>query len=268
MHIFVVNNFTMFRNTIGWLVFTLALGFMASCNGCKDKPTVEEGQGIIQVVFQPRWGNEPFVMQQEYFDSYGTRFRCDRFQQYVSMMTLLDDQGGSVRLQDFILLNFLNPNEFSFAIPAANYTSLQLGLGVPREYNKNQDPTQYPSSHALSIQGNQGMFWTWNSGYIFSKFEGKCDTSSTGQGDLLIPIAIHAGNDTCYREVSLQGLGFNLPRGEERTLYINFDVQKILTNSEGGAIDIAVDGVTHTTTNERLALTYSDNLATSLSAHQ
>lgn len=258
----------MFTKTYTSVLFLFMAVLLASCNGCKDKPAVVEGSGLMNVVFQPKWGDQPFVMQQEYIDSYGTRFRCDRFQQYISMMSLVDEDGSIVQLRDFILLNFLNSNTYSFTLPEGNYQTLQLGLGVPRAYNKNQDPTQYPSSHPLSIQGNQGMFWTWNSGYIFSKFEGKCDDSPDGAGDLLTPIAIHAGNDTCYREVSLGGLSLNIRSDQERTLYIDFDVQKILTNPNGGAIDIAVDGVTHTSTNERLAITYSDNLVTSLSAHQ
>lgn len=242
------------------LITALAFGLSA----CRNEPEASVSNPTkVNVRFNALWDNQPFQMQQVYTDDFGNRLRCDKLMNYVALITLIKDDGTEVQIKDFMLLDFYEENAFNAEIPAGKYTGLRFGIGVPRDYNKDQDPAQYPSSSALSVAGSQGMFWVWNTGYIFAKFEGKCDTTGTEGAELLTPIAIHAGDDPSYREFLSQPFMLDM-NGNSRTLQVNLHVDRIFSPVNGNEVNIAEQAVTHTSTNPQLAADFMDNFLAAL----
>jgi hypothetical protein len=231
---------------------------------CKDEPeqpltTTAE----VKVSFKALWENEPFVMQQVYRDDFGNRIRADKLMNYIAFVKLVAEDGSETELKDFLLVDFSENNEFTGTLPKGKYTQLKFGIGVPRHYNKDQDPAQYPSSSPLSVAGSQGMFWVWNTGYIFAKFEGKCDTTGTDGAELLSPIAIHAGDDISYREFASVPFVLDLNTGS-KAVKVNLHVDQIFSPVNGNDVDLAQDAITHTSTNAQLAADYMDNYRAAL----
>ncbi|MFM7105788.1 MAG: MbnP family protein, partial [Flavobacteriales bacterium] len=167
-----------FRVAVIW-VSTSVLLF-----SCKDKnepgPVIPvDTTTTLQIKYSCYWNDELFQLQQPYTDDFGTIFRIDLLKQYFSFLQLRKQDGSYELVEDFDLIDFASPVTRTYTMPAGRYLGMDLGLGIPANYNSGQDPSQYPSSNPLSVAGSQGMFWTWNTGYIFSKFEGKCDTTGT-----------------------------------------------------------------------------------------
>ncbi|MFM7235127.1 MAG: MbnP family protein, partial [Flavobacteriales bacterium] len=199
-----------------------------------------------------------------YMDDFGNRLRADKFMNYISLVTLVKEDGTEVLLKDFMLLDFFESNSVSAEIPEGKYVALKFGIGVPRDNNKDQDPAQYPSSSPLSVAGSQGMFWTWNTGYIFAKFEGKCDTTGTEGTELLTPIAIHTGDDFSYREYVSQPFNLDLT-GHAHTFAVHLNVNQIFSPINGNDVNIALDAITHGSTNPDLTNDFMDNYVAALS---
>jgi hypothetical protein len=105
------------------------------------------------------------------------------------------------------------------------------------------------------------MFWHWNTGYIFTKFDGKADLEGIEGNPLLDPFAFHCGDDPLLRIVSLP-IAQGFIEGEtSRVFQIHCQVDKLLQgNAEN--IDIAVDYLTHTQGNFLLARRFMDNFGT------
>lgn len=251
--------------SIGWAVM-MAVTIVS----CKDKNTTEETpeetvtKGQFTLSMDAKWGNEDFVIEQVYVDSYGNRIRVDKFMSYLAQMSLVRADGSEVLLKDFMLADFERDLDLDFEVPVGNYVGLKMGLGVPEAYNKNVDPAQYPSSHPLSVAGSQGMFWYWSTGYIFTKFEGKIDTTGTPDAELLDAFLFHIGDDPYYRVVNFSDLNIQVNTSTAAALQLNIFVDQILVPASGTSIDLATNAVTHTSEQDVLANSFFDNYAAAI----
>lgn len=223
--------------------------------GCKkDKEDPEATTGKIGIETRATWDDAPLVIGDTYVSPLGFPIRVEQFKTYITGIKAMRGDGTSVTLSDAELINFANSNNMEFTLPVGNYTGLQFAIGVPADINTGTDPASYPSSSPLSISGAQGMFWTWNSGYIFVKFEGKTafDTNATVLNE---PYAFHIGTDTFYSE-HYHAVNFTV--GETKVnLDIVFEAEKFLSNTDD-TINLQVDYLTHTTDNMPLATRFMD----------
>jgi hypothetical protein len=243
------------------LLFALSV-IVFSLHSCEEyKP--ELTASTITLKFDAIRNGSRFQMGRVFTDAYGNRVRADLFKNYISMVSLVADDGKEVLLKDFMLVDYSIDNEVSIEVPDGKYTSLKLGLGIPAAYNTDQDPARYPSSSPLSVAGSQGMFWQWSTGYIFAKFEGKADTTGVNTAQLLLNISIHAGNDASYR--AYQSPSFNLDLSKSnRTISVHLDVDKLFAPEDGNEVNLTNNAVTHSQNNSQLARDYMDNLVAAL----
>jgi hypothetical protein len=152
--------------------------FFSSCDP-EEKKEVETPPAsttpTVNVSFSSKYNDAILEIGTVYFDALGHRIRVENFQSYLSNIRLVNDFGEEVVIKDIALANLGTGYSFSAQIDPGTYTQIKFGIGVPENINKDIDPSTYPNSSPLSIQGAEGMFWTWNTGYIFSKFEGRGD---------------------------------------------------------------------------------------------
>lgn len=241
-----------------FFIFTLL--FSAGCK--KDE---ENENGTVRVVTRALFNGEPVSSDELYDDGLGHKIRIEGFKAYLSNMALHTDDGESAQLVGVYLADPLSGDQWSVEIPSRQYTSLTFSTGVPPEVNKDTDPASYPIGHPLSVNGSAGMFWSWNTGYIFTKFEGKANLDGE-DSPVLDPFAFHVGEDQFYRTHEQI---FNIcPGGEEtKTIYIDFNVETFL-NHPDDAIDIETDFLTHTSGNVELAERFNENYNKSIYARR
>lgn len=242
------------QRSIGSLLALLTVLFFTSCDP-EEKPTpVDSGANVI---VKTVYGDEPFVLGQVYTDPLGHRIRIDAFKGYISGLTLHGEQ-GSKQVKDFILNDFTASSSFTVNMDPGQLDSITFGLGVPQDYNLHVDPSTYANSHPLSVQGAQGMFWSWNTGYIFVKLEGKADLEGVEGNPLLDPIAFHIGDNPNYRSVTLPCTKVLGADGKE-TIQIIVDVKQVLFNPND-QFDLATEYITHTSDNATLATRFINNM--------
>jgi hypothetical protein len=112
------------------------------------------------------------------------------------------------------------------------------------------------------------MFWTWNTGYIFLKFEGKADTTGVDGNELLWPVAIHVGDDPFYSRFSSPTMVINVEQGKTKTLHVNIHVDEILAAGAASELDFATDAITHTSNNLELAEAFMTNYINAITVEQ
>jgi hypothetical protein len=245
-----------------FILLLASLLIVFGLQSCEEyKP--EAATSTITLKFDAIRNGNRFQMGRVFTDAYGNRVQANKFKNYISMVSLVADDGTEVLLKDFLLVDYKFDNEVKVEVPDGKYTSLKLGLGIPAEYNRDQDPASYPSSSPLSVAGSQDMFWQWSTGYIFAKFEGKADTTSGSTAPLLMNIAIHAGNDASFR--AYQSPSFNLDLSKStRTISVHLDVNKLFAPEVGNEVNLTNNAVTHSQNNSQLARDYMDNLVAAL----
>lgn len=232
-----------------FLLSTITLAYI----GCNDDDN-NSGEGSVELLFKGKYGDRLLTMFEDtyaYEDGIDLKFQL--FQFYISDITLLKEDGEEVLLKDVDMVSFkdiFNQSDAADGVslslgewPAGNYKGIKFGLGVNETMNATQ-PSDYDLDHPLTASN----YWSWASGYVFTKIEGNADLNNDGEFEE--KLTFHIGRNDYYRNMSFEQ---NLEITSDETNIITFDVdiQKVLTNPSSGAyIDFRTVTQDHTTNPE------------------
>jgi hypothetical protein len=162
------------------LTFTAATGFVApaaqplvvASNAATTiaPVNVAAATGSVALQFDAVVGTAPLVLaNQLYTRANGQQMRVTRFAYYCSNIRLSRADGSSFAVPNsYYLVTADAPVSQSITIsgvPVGEYTGLSFMVGVDSVRNVSGAQTG-------ALDPVNGMFWTWNSGYIFMKMEG------------------------------------------------------------------------------------------------
>jgi hypothetical protein len=242
---------------------TFLLGMIlvfSQCSKCKEQP-ITSPENNKQVTYRIQWNsvfdNEDLVAGQTYYDPFNRRFLMEDLRGYISEIRLYNELDSFITIKDYSLLNWFNDPIISVQSQPWNVTKIEYSLGIPASVNTLTDPTTYPNIHPLSVAGASGMFWTWNTGYIFYMLNGKTDLTGSTNSPLVDPLAYHCGDDTLYRTLTFNTAPIQTEIGKTYTWNFEFNARKCIYN-ESDTMDFDTEYLTHTTGNLPLAIKAMD----------
>jgi hypothetical protein len=252
------------------LYMVLLAGVLVSAYSCKkDEPYIDDtpapvNQGNLKLRFHAHYNGTPFVLFNDYYTLENYRIRPELLRFLATEFWTKNEAGDSLYLYEAFKYN-LETGQTSFTIPMApgNYDGIGLSIGVNEQKN-HDDPSQYPADHALSYATASDMFWTWSTGYIFSKYEGKADTSGNGTGPLDLFYIFHSGHDTLYRVLPHMDKPYTITSGQTTELVVHINAAAFFA-SIVDTIDLKQENETHTANNLPLAIKFSDMFKRSFS---
>ncbi len=142
--------------------------FVISCN---DDGTVEPATtGKVTLEFEHVFDGAAFTFGEEYITSNGDSITPSTLIYYVSNISLSNDDGSVEHVIDesYFLVDASNETSLKLElsdIPNGEYTKVNYTIGV--DAARNTDGAQDGALDPVN-----GMFWSWNMGYIFMKLEG------------------------------------------------------------------------------------------------
>lgn len=194
-----------------------AVSLLAACSTVTPPAASSAGTQPVALRFAAQVNGQAFACGQSYAGVGTTRSTItpSDYRFYVSEVQLIDATGRAVPvtlIQDgtwqrdgVALLDFENASgpcrngtaamnsSVRGTVPAGRYTGLRFTVGVPFAANHG-DPTTAPSPLNLTA-----MFWTWQAGYKFIKF----DTATTGQPSTAAAPHAQGGGDASGFSVHL-----------------------------------------------------------------
>lgn len=147
-------------------------------------------------------GEKPFMYHNPLTLKNGQTLNINEVKLYVSSVALVKADGTEVPVSGINLAKLQkgtppqNIEIFKGDAPAGEYRGVIFDVGVPRALN-HQDATTARSP--LSVE--DGMYWAWNSGYIFMSVLGKTSASGSEKD-----VALHIGGDNHRITVNLADL--------------------------------------------------------------
>ena len=190
------------------------------------------------------YGNDTLVFDKLYVTPSGEKFMVDKLKFFLSDIGFFKADNSESKpvaeafKQGIFLIDFNNPGTYGngkstsykidFKLAPGDYKSLRFNIGIPREYNR-ADPTLAPAT----LQSMQpGMYWSWNSGYIFLLAEGKGpdvagNTFHFGIGEEKRSMPFSFGDIFSPIPVTV------VEQGKTTRVQIYFDFQKLLLNADG-----------------------------------
>ncbi|WPR75865.1 MbnP family protein [Algoriphagus sp. NG3] len=168
-----------------------AILILSSC--IKEEPGIDLTKtGEFSIEFDSIVGEETFGLEpRQYTNAKGEVFSIRTLQYFISNIKLYTESGDEyvVPQEDSYFLVQAHDRNSRFTkvtVPEGDYNKISFVLGV--DSLRNTKPVEERPG-VLSFDpgqghGGGGMYWGWNSGYIFFKFEGTCDLiSDDQQGD-------------------------------------------------------------------------------------
>jgi hypothetical protein len=168
----------------------LAALSLTGCGKGKDEPTPAT-TGTVALEFEQTVGTDPLVLStRTYNNASGEQFKVTAFRQYISNIKFTKADGSSYAVpESYYLLDAAVPASTRMSIadvPVGDYTGITFTVGVDSTRNVSGAQKGF-------LDPNYGMFWTWNSGYIYTKLEGTSPQAAKPAGVAEGGLTFHIG---------------------------------------------------------------------------
>ncbi|GAA4435198.1 hypothetical protein GCM10023091_11200 [Ravibacter arvi] len=202
------------------LLLTIAL-FTASCQDNAPTPG-----GKIRVEFDNVVGEKNLVLNGvTYQNQSGEDFVVTKLNYYISNIKFIRTDGTIYTVpQDssyFLIREETRSSQFAMIrnVPLGEYDHIEFMVGVDSLRNTMPLSRRKGALDPGGVEGHDGMYWNWNSGYIFMKLEG---TSPHGN-----PV-----NDKFYYHIGLFGGYDEKTVNNTRVVRLKFGDDKVVVTEE------------------------------------
>ena len=232
------------------------LFILSNCQPKTDTPAPTPAPvptGDMQVQFNALGNGEPFQMNQRvYTTALGETFETRSLQVYLSNVSLVNAAGEETKAIDsyhLVRVSASNNQPFltSNCLKPGTYNKLRFYIGLDSVANYTIDMV---GKGDLSL--NDGMVWSWNSGYKFIIFEG-----SGLVGDTVANYIVHTGFMPNYRLVEVDlPTPIVISTNSTPTIQLDWEVSKIFTSVHNLSIGGLGDAMHNTPVSRQVADNY------------
>jgi hypothetical protein len=194
--------------------------FTSMFYSCKKDESLESAQNPLNIRFNLLCNGENLSPNVQYLNNSSELFSISAFKMYIGGISLNNtNTQKSTAAKQYHLLNDLDSTSLFVIEPlnAGNYNQLSFTIGIDSIHSVSGSQTD-------ALDPLNGMFWTWNTGYINAKLEG-ISPSSTAIGKTF---TYHIG-------------GFKTGENTQRLVKINLPFNLFITLSDGFYKEIVLD---------------------------
>ena len=175
------------------------LVFLLLISSCKKEESGQVGTTPLKISIQLTNNGQPLTTTEQYLNQSGESYRVSVFKIYISAIKLItSDNKTSAEQDSYHLVDLANPEskELNAGFAAGTFSKIEFIIGVDSIRNVSGAQTE-------ALDPLNGMFWTWNSGYIFAKFEGNSPASTAIGQNITYHIGGFKSGENAIRKVTL-----------------------------------------------------------------
>lgn len=134
-----------------------------------------------------------------YTNSLGQMFTITQLRYYISNISVTGARGKRYEDHGYYLVDAADDASKYISltgIPVEGLKTIEFLIGVDSLHNCS-------GAQSGALDPIKGMFWTWNSGYIFLKMEGKSVASKSPGGTIEYHIGGYMSPNNCIRKIEL-----------------------------------------------------------------
>lgn len=169
------------------------------------------GNTKLTIRFENYVGNKPLIFDTVFYkNELAQSYTVSMFKYYVGNFHLLNKHGQEFVSKGYFLINQEDSGSMQISInniPPGEYNAISFTLGVDSVDNCS-------GAQSGALDPVNGMFWSWNSGYIFLKMEGISPVSKSTGKRFEFHIGGYKAPNNCIRVIHLK-LKHPIKIGEE-----------------------------------------------------
>jgi hypothetical protein len=218
---------------INILLLSMLVSGAALFTGCsKDDDNTDTTPAVLPkltIEMDHLAGLQKFYFDSAYTTADGDIFTADLFKYYVSNVRLVRTDNSEYAIPEtYFLVNHADMTTMQLqmdSLATGSFKGIKFILGVDSARNVSGAQTG-------ALDPVNGMFWTWNTGYIFFKLEGASAVIPTPAQTFTYHIGGFSGANVNYKEISLDFDGDILPLANNTNpeLHIVVDVLELFKN--------------------------------------
>lgn len=149
-------------------------------------------QDSLLLHFVPTWNGTPVKLNTSYTTSNKATIEVAQLKFYLSNVSTANTE----KTPNYHLLNLTDIASFSFKIPAHKSSQLSFNLGI-------DSLTNMQGVQGQDLDPMNGMYWTWQSGYINVKLEGFYSKELAEKEEFTYHLGGYSGNKNAIQKVEL-----------------------------------------------------------------
>lgn len=187
---------------------------------CNKEKSSETGLAPVKVSFNLLAFGAPIDTTVQYTNNSGEKYKISTLKFYASLFEAINTTTSSktAETESYHLIDLADPasRQFTVKLNPGMYDRLNFIIGVDSVRNVSGAQTG-------ALDPVHGMFWTWNTGYIFAKLEGKSPASSAPFQMFTYHIGGFKTGENAIRTISLPA---QFEVGKTNEIIINADVER------------------------------------------
>lgn len=213
------------------LTFVLIVVF-ASCNDdvkIDDNPTPSNGSLLVN--FTHSFNQVPFNFSSNFVTNLNDTIKFSAFVYYISNVSLQNEAGNWVNLGNYNLVDFSDPASLKLNIanlPGGTYKKMRFLVGVDSIANST-------GAQEGALNPSNGMFWSWATGYIFIRMQGRFNNNQ--------PMTIDMGGLQNLPVIELP-IDATIIQGSSATANVNFNVADVFITPNNYKLD-SISSIMH-----------------------
>lgn len=162
----------------GLVIILFGISTVFSLTFCKKKPITTVETGTVTLALAHLWEDSVFHLNENFVNSpTADTFNFHTFNYYISNIQLKNEAGNWITIPNtYYLINLSDVSTTSMTfknVPKGEYTAISILYGIDSLHN-------ISGAQEGVLSPINGMFWSWNTGYIMLKMEGITPNSSSG----------------------------------------------------------------------------------------
>ncbi|MDN4165418.1 hypothetical protein QWY31_07890 [Cytophagales bacterium LB-30] len=242
--------YTLYKRVSPYLVALSMAFFFLSCTNTDNLEPEPNEVGSLSIEFEHLVGGSPFDLDNEYQRANGETFSVSTLNYYVSNIILSKEDGSTFVVpqeKSYFLIRNHTPETCLItldSIPADTYTGIAFTIGVDSLRSVSDISKR---TGVLDPAQNEGMYWTWNSGYIFFMMEGissEAPEDPTGTRAFRFHIGGFGGYESAtlnnLKDINLSihhGEGAIVRKEKQPKIHLIVDVLKVLDGLEDVSLE-------------------------------
>ncbi len=182
--------------------------------------SAQSNTGRLLLHFIPTANNKPIALNDSsYTNAFGEHYNISRLKFYLSNI-YLQQAGRPFTAEDVFLIDAGMNDSIVLNVNTGNYSQLHFMFGIDSALNCS-------GAQSGALDPLNGMFWTWNTGYIFFKLEGSSPASKADQQRIEQHIGGYRSPYNSARQIVLNiPSGIKVEKGSEHHITIKVDIDK------------------------------------------
>ena len=182
------------------------------------------GKGRLEIDVLNTVGAQPLQLDEKsYTNALGQTYTVSNFKYYISNITLKNRDGKEFKSDAAFLVTEDDDASRKIQlpdVPEGDY-SFSFTLGIDSVHNCSGAQTG-------ALDPVNGMFWAWNSGYIFLKLEGKSPASASPGHIFEYHIGGYRFPNNCIRRITFEQATVSIRTGVCTRLQLKADAAEVL----------------------------------------